>query len=326
MRVAAIDCGTNSLRLLIGDVDPAEASPRDVLRRTEIVRLGEGVDSTGTIAPEAMGRALRVCGEYARECDAHGVQAVRFVATSAARDARNAAEFVAGVRAAFRGRAVTPQVIDGAREAALSFAGATGPVTAAGHPAPYLVVDLGGGSTEFVRGDAAPEAALSVDIGSVRLTERLLGSDPPSRADVESVERAVDAALDRVAAAVDLRGVGTLVGLAGTVTTLTAYVLGLESYADRTVDLAVLDPAVTAEVCARLVAMPRAERAALPVMVPGREDVIAAGAIVWARIVRRVAEASPGVTLVTSVHDILDGLVLELAGELGGSTAAGAAP
>ena len=356
MRVAAIDCGTNSLRLLISEADAsgggglagggggtrgggtggsapdatsrAVAIPIDVVRRTEIVRLGQGVDATGLIAPEAMERALLVIDSYAQECDRHAVEAVRFVATSASRDARNADQFAAGVRAAFApyawGRDVRPEVISGQEEAALSFAGATAAVRAAGHAAPYLVVDLGGGSTEFVRGGDAPQAAISVDVGSVRLTERLLGSDPPSTADVAAVAGATDAALDEVARTVDLAEIATLVGVAGTVTTLTALALDLPSYADWDVHLATFPPEAVLASCAELVAMTRAQRAALPVMVPGRADVIAAGAIVWSRVVARVAESSPGLAVVTCVHDILDGIVADrLRASAGGATARG---
>lgn len=318
MRVAAIDCGTNSLRLLVAEADTGGLA--DVVRRTEVVRLGEGVDATGVIAPAAMARALELTGEYARVCGELGVERARFVATSASRDARNADQFVAGVRAAFApyawGRDVRPEVISGQEEAALSFAGATASVRAAGHAAPYLVVDLGGGSTEFVRGGDAPTAGISVDVGSVRLTERLLGSDPPSAADIAAVAAATDAALDRVARVVDLTGIATLVGVAGTVTTLTALELKLPSYADWDVHLATFPPEAVRSSCAELVAMTRAERAALPVMVPGRADVIAAGAIVWSRIVARVAESSPGLVVVTSVHDILDGLAADLIADL----------
>src|SRR5215813_2774084 len=187
-RVAAIDCGTNSLRLLIADVDVARRTLTDVERRMEIVRLGQGVDATGMLAPEALDRTLRVLAEYAKQIGAADVSAVRMVATSATRDAGNAADFSAGVQ---RTLGIAPEVITGGEEARLSFAGATAELGAAGNGAgrppvpPYLVVDIGGGSTEFVLGGnglvgVADLAAISVDIGCVRLTERHLHSDPPS--------------------------------------------------------------------------------------------------------------------------------------------------
>ena len=178
-RVAAIDCGTNSLRLLVADVGD-DGRLTDVVRRMEIVRLGQGIDRTGVIAPEAMARTLAVTREYADQCRALGVGRVRFVATSASRDARNAGEFVAGVRDAFGDLDVAPEVVAGDTEARFSFSGATGDLQAVGVPGPYLVVDLGGGSTELVRGTTDVEAARSVDVGSVRMTERHLHSDPPT--------------------------------------------------------------------------------------------------------------------------------------------------
>ncbi|MGB8384492.1 MAG: exopolyphosphatase, partial [Dermatophilaceae bacterium] len=178
-RVAAVDCGTNSIRLLVADVEPGRGSVADVLRRMEIVRLGYGVDRTGVIAPDAMARTLAMTREYAGQCRELGAQRVRFVATSASRDARNAGEFVAGVRQAFAPFGVAPEVVTGDEEARLSFIGATGELAAQGLPGPYLVVDIGGGSTELVRGSGSMEAALSVDIGCVRMTERHLRSDPP---------------------------------------------------------------------------------------------------------------------------------------------------
>lgn len=180
-RVAAVDCGTNTIRLLIADRDPGGTGAlTDVVRRMEFVRLGQGIDATGRIAPEALQRTLAAAREYAAQCAALDVSRVRFVATSASRDASNADEFVAGVREAFQAWDISPDVIAGEVEAQLSFRGATGDLVAARVPGPYLVVDLGGGSTEFVRGTRTVEAALSTDIGSVRLSERHLTSDPPS--------------------------------------------------------------------------------------------------------------------------------------------------
>ena len=197
-RVAAIDCGTNSIRLLVADVDPARGTLVDVDRRSEVVRLGQGVDRTGRLAPEALARTLDASARYARICDELGVSAIRFVATSASRDAENRADFVDGVRALL---GVEPEVVSGGEEAALSFRGATG-VVAARHPGPFLVVDLGGGSTELVLGEHAPQAALSMDVGCVRLTERHLHGDPPSADERAAAHRDVAVALDEAAAVV----------------------------------------------------------------------------------------------------------------------------
>jgi exopolyphosphatase/guanosine-5'-triphosphate,3'-diphosphate pyrophosphatase len=307
-RVAAIDCGTNSIRLLIANIDPATGALVDLDRRMEVVRLGEGVDRTGQIAPEALGRTLEATRRYAGLCTDAGVDAVRFVATSASRDARNRDEFVSGVRDAL---GVEPEVITGSEEAALSFAGATAGL-AAEHDSPYLVVDLGGGSTEFVLGQGSVEAALSVDIGCVRLTERHLHGDPPTAAELEAATADVDAALDRVAEQVPLSLARTLVGVAGTVTTITAHALGLPTYDPVAIHGSTLDVDRVLAACDDLIARPRAARAALPFMHPGRVDVIGAGALIWRRVVQRVAEVAPITGVVTSEHDILDGICWSL--------------
>lgn len=315
-RVAAIDCGTNSLRLLIAEAaagDSRGTRLRDVVRRTEVVRLGAGVDVTGRIAPEALERALAVSAEYARVCAESDVAAVRYVATSAARDARNAAQFVDGVRACFGARDVAPEVISGREEAQLSFRGATVAVAAAGFGGEYLVVDLGGGSTEFVRGGTTLRQAMSVDVGCVRMTERHLRADPPSAAEAMALRAQTHVALDRIEAGVGLNGVRTLVGLAGSVTTITAHALALDSYADARVHLAQLTCAQTLDACASLAGMSRDELASLPYVHPGRVDVMAAGALIWATIVERVRTAAGEVPVVTSVHDLLDGIAQGLA-------------
>ncbi len=311
-RVGAIDCGTNSIRLLVADVGP-DGRLTDVLRRMEVVRLGHGVDRTGVIDPAAMARTLATTGEYAAACREAGVERVRFVATSASRDARNAAEFVAGVQAAFDGHDVTPEVVTGAEEAALSFAGATGDLVATGVPGPYLVVDLGGGSTEVVRGTAQADRALSVDIGCVRMTERHLRSDPPTGHEIAGAAQDIDAAVARVRDAVGFAGVGTVVGLAGSITTITAYALRLAAYDPRRIHLARLTVEQHEAACADLLAMSRAERAALPFMHPGRVDVIGAGALVWRQLLGAVLADSPDAQVVTSEHDILDGIALSIA-------------
>ena len=321
-RVGAIDCGTNSIRLLIADVDNDSAGSNgpagsgrltDLLRRMEIVRLGHGVDKTGVIAPDAMARTLAQAREYATQCSELGVQRVRFVATSASRDARNAQEFVDGVRDAFAAFGVTPDVVTGHQEAALSFQGATGDLRASGIPGPYLMVDLGGGSTEFVRGTDDVEQARSVDVGCVRITERHLRSDPPTSGEIAAAVQDIEAAIDQAAELVGFRGVSTLVGLAGSITTITAHALRLTKYDPEQIHLSRLPSAQVIEACTSLLSMTRAQRAALPFMHPGRVDVIGAGALVWRTIVQRM-ERDAGITeVVTSEHDILDGIALSIA-------------
>src|SRR5687767_2678365 len=232
-RVAAIDCGTNSIRLLVADVPPSGAHT-DLLRRMEVVRLGEGVDATGRLAPQAIERTRRVLAEYAAAARELGADAVRMVATSASRDAANRADFEDMVRATL---GQLPDVVPGREEAELSFLGATASLDAAAeaHGAaapkpPFLVVDIGGGSTEFVLGDADVRAARSVDIGCVRLTERHLNGDPPTAEEIARAEADIRAALAEVAAEVPVGEAATLVGLAGSVTTVAALALDLPAY------------------------------------------------------------------------------------------------
>ena len=325
-RVGAIDCGTNSIRLLVADIDLPEGSVpvlTDVVREMEVVRLGYGVDRTGRIDSAAMERTLVAATRYARTCEELGAEAVRFVATSASRDASNAHEFIDGVRAAFSSFDIAPEVITGSEEAELSFTGATGDVVTAGHVGPYLVCDIGGGSTELVRGEATPAGvrvlqSYSADVGCVRMTERHLASDPPTAAQVSDATADIEAAIDAIAAEVDLFGAGTLVGLAGSITTVTAHALRLDRYDAEQIHLAVIAPERIDEVTAELSAMTHDERAALPFMHPGRVDVIGAGALVWDRVVRRVLAASPGIPVVTSEHDILDGIALSAARRVSG--------
>jgi exopolyphosphatase/guanosine-5'-triphosphate,3'-diphosphate pyrophosphatase len=303
-RVAALDCGTNSIRLLVADVEPS--SLKDVSRRMEIVRLGAGVDRTGLIARDALERTIGALRDYAAEIADLGAERVRMVATSATRDARNRGEFVAAVRAVL---GTDPEVISGAEEAALSYAGATRDLAPAGLDPPYLVVDIGGGSTEFVRGDArGPSAARSVDIGCVRLRERRLHTDPPTPDEVEALVADVHAALDAAEREVPLRG-ASLVGVAGTVTTVAGMALGLPAYDAERIHLTRVPAADVERIAAELTAMPRAARAAVPVMHPGRVDVIASGALVLREIVRRAGAAE----VVASEHDILDGIAYSLA-------------
>jgi exopolyphosphatase / guanosine-5'-triphosphate,3'-diphosphate pyrophosphatase len=316
-RVAAFDCGTNSLRLLLADVDPVAGSFTELDRRMEIVRLGQGVDRTGRIDAGAMARALAVTRDYAALCRDAGAERIRFVATSASRDAENTADFTAGVRDAL---GVDPEVVTGAEEAELSFDGATRRL-AGRHPGPFLVVDLGGGSTELVLGDPRDGgvlAARSVDVGCVRLAERHLAADPPAPGAREVALRDVEAALDLAEQVVPLGRARTLVGLAGTVTTVTAQALGLDRYDRDAIHGATLPVDRVLAAAEQLERMSRAERAALPFMHPGRVDVIGAGALVWQQVVRRVdaavraAGAGP-IDVVASEHDILDGIAWSLA-------------
>jgi exopolyphosphatase / guanosine-5'-triphosphate,3'-diphosphate pyrophosphatase len=320
VRVAALDCGTNALRLLVADVDVRAGTMTAVHRCTEIVRLGQGVDATGEISPAAMRRALDVIAGYARLCTAAGAGPVRCVATSASRDARNAAVFATAVRDLL---GVEPEVVSGAEEARLSFLGAARAL--AGRPSPALVVDLGGGSTEVVLGDAADgriEAAVSVDVGSVRVTERHLRSDPPTATELAAARADVAAALVAVGAAVDVGRARTVIGLAGTVMTVAAHALRLDRLdprdPGRAIAAAVEGRALPLDgvraACAELIALPRQARAALPYLHPGRVDVIAGGALIWDLLLTRVAERAPIREVVASEHDILDGVAWALGG------------
>jgi len=312
-RVGAIDCGTNSIRLLIADVDRGSGSLTDLVRRMEVVRLGYGVDRTGVIAPEAMSRTVAQAREYAAQCSELGVEKVRFVATSASRDARNAAEFVVGVRDAFAGFGIAPEVVTGHEEASLSFRGATGDLRASAVPGPYLMVDLGGGSTEFIRGTGDVEQARSVDVGCVRITERHLHTDPPTSGEIAAATIDIEAGIVQAAEVVDFQGISALVGLAGTVTTITAHALQLPEYDPERIHLSRLPVGDLTAACSELLAMTRAQRAALPFMHRGRVDVIGAGALIWRCILERVAEDAGLVDAITSEHDILDGIALSLA-------------
>lgn len=312
-RVAGIDCGTNSIRLLVADVDE-QGRLTDLDRRMEVVRLGQGVDRTGRIAPDALERTLDAARRYAAICADLGAERIRFVATSATRDAENRADFVAGVRDAL---GVEPEVIAGAEEASLSFRGATS-VLAGKHPGPFLVVDIGGGSTELALGTTSVVASHSMDIGCVRLTERHLHSDPPTADEIAAASADVVAALDAAARDVPFGRAATLVGLAGSVTTVTAHVLDLDEYDPRAIDGAVLHVDKVLAASRELLTMSRAKRARLPFMHPGRVDVIGAGALVWSDVVSRV-RADVGAaggrlrTVVVSEHDILDGITLSAA-------------
>ncbi|WP_067496226.1 Ppx/GppA phosphatase family protein [Actinoplanes sp. TFC3] len=300
MRVAAIDCGTNSIRLLIADVSGTALS--DISRRMEIVRLGEGVDRTGRLAPEAIARTRQALLGYAAEIAELGVERVRMCATSASRDASNAEEFRDMVRQVL---GTDPEVITGDEEARLSFTGAVAGLTA---EAPYLVVDIGGGSTEFVVGDAQVRHAISMDIGCVRLTERHLHSDPPTPAEVAAAEADIKKAVDTALRTVSGRGTATLVGLAGSVTTVAALALRLPSYEAKRIHHATIAYDDVAKVTAELLGATVADRRDLPVMHPGRADVIGAGALILRIIMERAGKNA----VVASEHDILDGIAYGL--------------
>ncbi len=308
-RAAVVDCGTNSLRLLIADVDPGRAELTDVVRRMEIVRLGQGVDKTGRLALEALARTIAMLCDYADMIAASGAQAVRMVATSATRDADNAAEFVHLVKEVL---GVAPEVLTGAEEAMLSFTGATAELAAGSEPGPFLVADIGGGSTEFVLGPAGgpPAHAISVNIGCVRMTERHLRGDPPAGQEVAAAIADIDGSLDDVAAAVPVRQARTLIGLAGSVTTVAAIAMGLPSYDAARIHHARVSAADVHAVTDDLLAQTRAARAAIGVMHPGRVDVIGGGALVLDRLMRRFGFGE----VLVSEHDILDGMAWSLAG------------
>ena len=354
VRVAAIDCGTNSLRLLIADVDPRQATMADLVRRMEIVRLGQGVDATGRLAPDALARTFRVLEEYAALISGSAADAIRMVATSATRDAANSAEFVRGVT---RILGVPPEVLSGGQEARLSFTGATAELASRGpggarFAPPYLVVDIGGGSTEFVLGghqsgaavpggmasaraepdvaqprraapgavdqaSAAPAgqiAAISVDIGCVRMTERHLHSDPPADTEIVAAVADIDAAISRAAAEVPAQRARTLVGLAGSVTTVAGIALGLPAYDASKIHHARIPAGEVHAVTQMLLGQTRAQRGMIGVMHPGRADVIGAGALVLDRILVRLGFAE----VVVSEHDILDGIAWAMVDHHGG--------
>ncbi len=307
VRAAAIDCGTNSIRLLIADVDPATGTARDVVREMVVVRLGEGVDASGEFSSAALERTFAACAVYADMLRAAGSPPLRFVATSASRDVSNREQFRAGVAGIL---GVGPDVISGQEEGALSFAGAT-----TGLPdearAPYLVVDIGGGSTEFVLGSERPTHRTSVDIGCVRMTERHMVADPPTDAQVAAATADIDAAIARAGFEVPFAQSSTLVGLAGSVTTVAALALGLPEYDASVIHHSRIALADVQRVSDDLLRMTRAERAALAVMHPGRVDVIGAGALV----LRRIMEATGAPEVLVSEHDILDGVAWSVAAE-----------
>ena len=303
MRVAAIDCGTNSIRLLIADV--TDAGMRDVVREMIVVRLGQGVDATGRFADEAIERTFAACDQYAAMCARKGVERIRFVATSATRDAANRDVFIRGVEERL---GVTPEVISGDEEASLSFAGATRELLG-NTPSPFLVLDIGGGSTEFVLGVDRPLAARSMNIGCVRMTERHRITDRPSEDALAAATEDIDEAILEAASTVPLHDAKTLVGVAGSVTTVAAHALGLAQYDPYAIHRSVITLAQVQAASDFFNHATSAERAHEPYMHPGRVDVIPAGAL----ILRRVMEVGGFDHVLVSEHDILDGIAWSIA-------------
>ncbi len=315
-RVAAVDCGTNSIRLLIADInDPADGRLRDVHREMRIVRLGQGVDATGQFAPEALMRTRSALADFVELMRRHDVEAVRMVATSAARDVANREAFFTMTSDALG--TVVPgavaEVITGAEEAKLSFRGAVGELDLA--TGPFVVVDLGGGSTEVVLGAADSDevvAGYSADIGCVRLTERCLRSDPPTGEEIAAARAVVREGLGEALRSVPVERARTWVGVAGTMTTLAALALKLTIYDSEAIHLSRVGFDELLRVCADLLAMTRAQRAVLGPMHEGRVDVIGGGAIVVQELAAALGEKAGITELVVSEHDILDGIALSI--------------
>ncbi len=354
-RVAAFDCGTNSLRMLVLETHPGTPSGthpgtpsgthpgtpsgthpgtpsgthpgtqaktnrpdqgapvvrelartvpvvRELARELRMVRLGAGVDRTGELAPEALARTFGALTEFAKICNDLGVTHKRFVATSATRDAANREDFLAGVRHIL---GVEPEVVTGLAEAELAFAGATAEL-APTTPAPFLVVDIGGGSTEFIGGTDRASTALSLNIGSVRLSERHEFSDPPSSTELAAATRTIDAALYEAQHL--FVGPGTVIGVAGSILTVTAAALGLKAYDPGQIHLNRQPIALVQQACTDLITATVAERRLLPYVHPGRVDVIGAGALIWQRVLHRLHEVSSVTEVLVSERDILDGI------------------
>jgi exopolyphosphatase / guanosine-5'-triphosphate,3'-diphosphate pyrophosphatase len=302
VRLAAFDVGTNSTRLLVGDVVDGVIVAEHA-REMVITRLGKGVDRNGRFDPAALARTLEVLAGYAEVCRRLGVERRRLVATSATRDAADRQVFLDGVRDLL---GVEAEVLSGMDEAAAAYRGATAGLD----DRPTLVVDIGGGSTELIFGDGTTSRAMvSLDIGCVRLFERHLRSDPPTVAEVAALRADVAAHLERVSAVLDPGAAERVVGVAGTVTTVAAIALGLQEYDPRHIHRATVSAAEIAAAAEKLAAMTVAERAAMPVMAEGREDVIAAGALLLDLLVSTFQIEQ----VVASESDILDGVLLGLA-------------
>jgi exopolyphosphatase/guanosine-5'-triphosphate,3'-diphosphate pyrophosphatase len=293
-KVAAIDCGTNSIRLLISE------DGREIVREMEIVKLGEGVDRTKNFSPIAVERTLIALRRFKALIDHHKVERVRFCATSATRDAQNREIFTVPVEAIL---GVAPEVIVGIEEARLSFLGATSDLPIS--DAPFLVVDIGGGSTEFVLGERSVQSAISVDIGCVRMTERHFTNDSPTEQEIASTRLDIDRAIDQVETEVPISSARTLVAVAGTATTVAAAALKLPTYDREAIHGARISAERTFEISNWLLSMNKKERADLGFMHPGRVEVIAAGALVLAEILKRTGVKE----FIASERDILDGIV-----------------
>ena len=302
MRVAAIDCGTNSIRLLIADIDGNNF--REVVRDMEIVRLGQGVDETGQFHPDAIARTLAAVDKFAAEIAKRGVEKIRFCATSATRDATNRHLFVDGVRERL---GIELEVISGDEEAALSFAGAIKDLDPSNGP--FLVVDIGGGSAEFVFGTSTVEAARSVNIGCVRMTERHFASDPATPEQIEAARSDIQAAIAQAAAVVPITKAKTLVAVAGTATTVAAAGLDLPEYDRYAIHLSRISAQQTHDAATMFATSTREQRLALGYMHPGRVDVIAAGSLVLSEIMKATGASE----FVASESDILDGMAFSLA-------------
>jgi exopolyphosphatase/guanosine-5'-triphosphate,3'-diphosphate pyrophosphatase len=301
-RMAAVDLGTNSIRLLVGRLAHGEDQLQDLARDMVITRLGQGVDRTRRIAADALARTLRILEAYCRRARALRAERIHLAATSAVRDASNRADLADAVLL-LTGEPM--EVLTGEEEAALSFLGAT---RALDYPAPYLVMDIGGGSTEFVVGSVGPKATISTNVGSVRLTERLVHHDPPSFDELESLERTIADELSHVEDSIPVHDAQTLIAVAGTATTVQAIALGLPEYDPEQLHRSILFRDEAERVFRLLADMTTEERRALPVMAPGREDVIPAGAAILMSVMRRWGFRE---TLVSEA-DILDGIAYRM--------------
>ena len=302
MRVGVIDCGTNSIRLLIADIEGNNF--REVTRQMQVVRLGQGVDETNQFHPDALERTFAAVDLYAAELARRGVEKIRFCATSATRDATNRNIFIEGVKERL---GIEPEVISGDEEARLSFAGATREFNRT--DGPFLVVDIGGGSTEFVLGTDTVESAISVNIGCVRMTERHFHNDPPTADEITIARSDIQNAIDIASASVDIKSAKTLVCVAGTATTVAAAALNLPEYDRHAIHLSRISADQVHAVSNKFLSMTREERAALGYMHPGRVDVITAGSLVLSKIVK----ATGATEFVASENDILDGMAWSLA-------------
>lgn len=306
VRVAALDCGTHSLRLLVADVDSDAGTLIDVVRTMQVVRLGQGVDASKALAADAIERAATATAEYRAIIDELNVDRIRMVATSAVRDAANQADFVTAIESVL---GVAPDIIPGDEEASLSFTGAVNSL-GLGKDRPVLVCDIGGGSTELVIGDAhGVMAARSVDVGCVRMTERHVSGDPMTSAEQAGIVRDVDAALDLVHEIVPWELASDIVCVAGTATTVTGIYLDLPAYDPIAINHTSVPLDALQAISSQLCAATSAQRAAIPVMHSGRVAVIAAGSVVLRRVVERVGQSA----FIASEHDILDGIAFALA-------------